>query len=222
MRRTLLITGVLALTVLAGCTSPTNQTGAEGTFELLISDQPADIEDFSSLTVTFSEARVFPAEAADEPANETDAAANDTEEDVNESENADFRTIDINGRSVDLTTVIGMNATSIVNASLPAGNYSKIELHVTQAVGIVNGSQVSVKVPSEKLQITKSFEISPNTTTSFVFDIHVVKRGRAGGYILRPVITASGVVGEGVEQPATGGRPAEIPEQGGPANTPGT
>jgi hypothetical protein len=231
MTRRILI-ALLAVTLLAGCTSTGG--GATGDFELLVSDQPADIGDFSSLTVTFSEARVFPASASDadtdddtnETDEEADEPANETEQDVNETDDADeseYRTIDISGRSVDLTTVIGMNATSLVNASLPTGNYSKIELHVTEAVGMVNGSEVNVKVPSEKLQLTKSFTISPNTTTSFVFDIHVVKRGMRGDYILRPVITASGVVGDDVEEPQRRGGDQDGPDRddGRPNSTDG-
>jgi hypothetical protein len=50
--------------------------------------------------------------------------------------------------------------------------------------------------------LTKPFEIKPNSTTSFVFDIQVVLRGNQQnnqGYILKPVISESGVAGEDVE-----------------------
>lgn len=187
MNRPILIVALLVTTLIAGCTSLSTETGE---FELLVSDQPAAIGDFSSLDVTLSESRIFP----DNTTNET------------------YETLAIDNRTVDLTTLLGTNASSLINTSLEAGTYEKIELHVADATGVVDGQQTDVMVPSEKLQITNTFTISANRTTTFVFDIHVVRRGQgpgAGGYILRPVISESGVVGDDVEEPDRVGRPAD-------------
>lgn len=171
----------LFLAVIAsGCINST--TSSKGDFDLLVSDRPAAIDDFDSLDVTFTKARVS------------------REESTNSSEN--FTEISVDGKTVDLTRVKGAKAQSLVNTSLETGNYSKIELHTSNVEGVVNGSSVEVKLPSEKLQITKNFMVAPNRTTSFVFDIQVVLRGNAQnnqGYILKPVISESGVVGEDVE-----------------------
>ncbi|MDY6789583.1 MAG: DUF4382 domain-containing protein [Candidatus Nanohaloarchaea archaeon] len=169
---------VLAL-ILAGCTAP--QTGGEGKFELLVSDAPAAIDDFDSLEVSFSEARVFKGEGGNES----------------------FESIDIEGRTVDLTQVKGARAKSLLNTTLETGTYTKIELHASDNRGIVNGEEVAVKIPPGKLMITKDFEIKPDKTTEFVFDIQVVLRGNQRnnqGYILKPVISKSGVVGKDVER----------------------
>lgn len=177
MKRTALL-GLLAAVALAGCTG--GGSTAQGSFELLVSDQRAAIGDFDSLTVTFSEARVF-------------TGANDSME-----------TFDISGEQVDLTRVQGTAASSILNASLDTGNYSGIQLMVSDVDGVVNGSDVAVKLPSERLHITKPFTVTPNSTTRFVFDIQVVLRGNQRqnqGYILKPVISESGVVGEDVPEP---------------------
>lgn len=179
---------VLAVVAVAGCTHSGPDAG-NGSFELLISDRPAAIDDFGSLTVTFDEARVFPA-----------------------GENASMETIDISGKQVDLTQVKGAKAASLVNTSLAAGTYTKIELSAENVEGVVNGSSVDVKLPSEKLQLTKPFTVGPNTTTSFVFDIQVVLRGNAQhnqGYILKPVISESGVAGEDVEVERSSGKPED-------------
>lgn len=177
--------------VASGCS--TQQNPESGQFELLISDAPAAIDDFDYLNTSFSQARVFP-----------ENQSNDTYTEIN-TEN----------RTVDLTRVKGAKAESLVNSSLEAGNYSKIEIHVSDIEASVNGSDVEVKLPSEKLQITKPFSISQNTTTSFVFDIQVVLRGNEQnnqGYILKPVISESGVAGEDVEIERTG-KPEEAGEQ---------
>lgn len=55
-----------------------------------------------------------------------------------------------------------------------------------------------VKLPSERLQIVRPFEIVAGEGVEFVFDINVIRRGD-GEYILQPVIGESGVVGEDVE-----------------------
>lgn len=173
-----------------------------GSLELLISDQQGDIADFSYLNVSFDEARVFRTTA-----NNTTA----------------YQTIDLTStRTVDLTRVTGAKARSLINTSLETGTYQKMELMVSSVEASVNGSDVTVKVPSEKLQLTKPFTITANETTSFVFDIMVVLRGNQRvnqGYILRPVISQSGTAGEDVEveragPPSDGGPPADA----GPGN----
>lgn len=170
---------LLAAVAVSGCTAFGT---AQGSFELLVSDRPAVIDDFDSLTVTFSEARVFT------------------------GENESVETFDVQGQQVDLTQVQGAKAASLLNTTLPAGNYSGIQLMASDVTGVVNGSTVQVKLPSERLHITKPFTVTPNSTTRFVFDIQVVLRGnqRANqGYILKPVISESGVVGEDVPEPGT-------------------
>ena len=88
---------------------------------------------------------------------------------------------------------------AVFDGELPAGSYEKIELYVSAIEGIVEGEEVAVKLPSEKLQITNGFEITSDESVSFVFDINVVKRGQNNGYILKPVISGSGVAGRDVD-----------------------
>ncbi|MFP4633255.1 MAG: DUF4382 domain-containing protein, partial [Halobacteriales archaeon] len=183
----LLVLLVLAAT-LTGCLDGSDE-GQAGTFELMVSDQPNAIEDFEHLNVTFSEARVFAEGADNETDNESD---NETDNQSDNESDEGFETIDIEGETVDLTTVVGDRATSIANVSLEEGNYSKVELHVDSTEGTVDGEQADVKVPSNKLMITKNFTIEANETTSFVFDIQVVEKGN-GGYNLLPVVSESGV-----------------------------
>jgi len=81
----------------------------------------------------------------------------------------------------------------------------------------IDNSSVDVKLPSGKLQLTKSFTVAPNQTTEFVFDIQAVQRGTQG-IILRPVISQSGTVGEDVEinRKEMGSRPeSQGPEEAG-------
>ncbi|WP_200531247.1 DUF4382 domain-containing protein [Halorubrum sp. LN27] len=216
-----------------------------GNFRLLISDAPADIDDFDQLNVTLDEARIFEASEGDdeddEEENDADEdegeqAGNETEEDdspngtADEDDDADedpddggdeeadadeededddeddeseddrgFTVVALDGATVDLTQVIEEDAIAVFDGEIPAGSYEKIELSVTAVEGLVDGEEVDVKLPSEKLQITNGFEVTPDEPVSFVFDINVVKRGPNNGYILQPVISGSGVAGRDVE-----------------------
>lgn len=150
-----------------------------GIFQLLISDAPADIGDFRSLVVTFSHARIFKVEA-------------------NDSETG-FEIRDLNYSQANLTELVGEKALPILNTSLEAGKYSKIELHIEEIKAVlISNETAAVIIPSEKLQIVKPFEITSNETTKFVFDINVVRKGQSYEYNLLPVIAKSGVVGEDV------------------------
>lgn len=169
------LTALLAFVVIAsGCTAgPSASTEETGNFELYVSDQPADISDFEYLNVTIGEARIF-------------------SENFSDSNDSSFRTFDVN-RTVDLTQVVGDKREKILEDELEPGTYQKVELHTADILGVAENRSVDVKVPSEKLMITKEFEVVVNETTEFVFDINVVRKGQ-GGYNLLPVISESGVV----------------------------
>ncbi|AOW81096.1 hypothetical protein HTSR_1932 [Halodesulfurarchaeum formicicum] len=223
-RRKLLAVGAgVGVSLLAGCTGDTN--GSEtGTFRLLVSDQPADIADFDRLDVTLDSARVFEGEAGTtteaEPTKTTSAPETTTEETTTQEDgttettveaetttttgtetDADergFFRLDLEGKTVDLTQVVGEDAISVFDGELETGTYNKIELEVAAVEGIVDGEEVPVKVPSEKLQIVKPFEVTADEPVEFVFDINVIKKG-PNGYNLLPVISESGVAGRDVE-----------------------
>ncbi len=170
-----------SITVKTASPSPVTPPPGSGTtpppatvnFRLLVSDAPANIGDFDSLVVAFSKARVFQTEAK-------------------------YRDIELNNTSVDLTTVTDQKAVEVANEYLESGNYTKIELYASSVTGIVGGKNVEVKIPSNKLQIVKPFEIGGSSPVKFVFDINVVKTGQ--GYNLLPVIGTSGKVGKDISE----------------------
>ncbi|MFH1235163.1 MAG: DUF4382 domain-containing protein, partial [Candidatus Diapherotrites archaeon] len=167
--------GVLfvALVLLLGCASqpPAGQVPT-GKLVLLVSDEEANIGDFSSVNVTFDSARIF-----------------------FEDENKGFKEMPLNGAKADLAQLIGENTVPVGEFQLEAGSYSKIELEVQSIEAVlISGDAADVKIPSEKLIVTKPFTIDANTETRFVFDIQVVKKGQLYEYNLLPNIAKSGVV----------------------------
>ena len=173
-------------------------------FRLLISDLPADIGDFDSLNVSFDSARIFDGgeesdmDGADEEADDEPADSNAASGDGVDRRRG-FYILDLDDATVDLTQVVGDKAIGVFEGELSEGQYNKIELYVSAIEGIVDGDEAEVRVPSEKLQLTSSFEIRADEPVEFVFDINVVKRGPNNGYNLQPVISQSGVNGTDVE-----------------------
>ncbi len=124
-----------------------------------------------------------------EPANES----TDEEMDDEKKGGDDWITHDVDSRSVDLTQLRGDNATLLDSPELPAGNYSKVFVSISDInATLADGISVNVKLPSNKLQLNKGFTLEPNGTVSFVYDITVFEAGNSGKYILKPVISQSG------------------------------
>lgn len=140
------------------------------------------------------------AEEDDESEDDENGEEEDEDDEAeDDEEDRGFTVVDLEGATVDLTRVIEKDATAVFDGEIPAGSYEKVELAVSKVEGVVDGEAVDVKLPSEKLQITNGFEVTPEEPVSFVFDINVVKRGQNNGYILKPVISGSGVAGRDVE-----------------------
>ena len=145
-----------------------NGDPGKGHVMMAIGKSKDSISDFDHLNVTFYKARIF--------------------EMANNSTEANWTDVELDNVTVDLTNLTATNETIVGNLSLDAGNYTKIELYVSDVVGIVNGQQVEVFVPSGKLKIVGAFEVKANETLELTFDINVVQRGHRAVYNLLPVI----------------------------------
>ncbi len=162
------VLGVLPL-VAGACTG----TDDDANFRFLISDDVNAIDDFSSVNVTISKIGI---QRAGDSESWLEFVPDTTE--------------------VDLKPLVGENALEIWSGNLTPGEYSKAFIYVSEVNGILTpelgGEKASVKLPSEKLHISRPFVIVEGTTTSFVYDIAVVKAGQSGQYILLPQIAQSG------------------------------
>ncbi|QCS40920.1 DUF4382 domain-containing protein [Natrinema versiforme] len=106
---------------------------------------------------------------------------------------------DVDERTVDLTELKGANASMIDEFDLPAGDYEKVFIYVSDTEGVLNdGSTTRVKLPSSKLQLNSKFTVGDGERVDFVYDIAPHKAGKSGKYILKPVISESGT-GDKVE-----------------------
>ncbi|MEF8775122.1 MAG: DUF4382 domain-containing protein [Haloarculaceae archaeon] len=159
---------------------------------------------------------------------EVEVAETAEEDGDSEDESAGWIERDVDNRTVDLTELTGPNATLIDTPEMPAGKYTKVFVYVSDVEGVLeDGSEVAVKLPSERLHLNTPFEVAAQESVDFVFDISVHKAGKSGKYMLKPVASASGV-----DQPieAVGGsdggpeeaRPDAGPEEGDSPEAGGT
>ncbi len=206
-------------------TTPTDgSSGETGAVHFYVSDEPNAIEDFDHLNVSISAvglhrvdggatetATPTPANGTRTPANGTATPGDEADAEEDETEGGDGREGDaewveyeVNG-TVDLTELVGANATKLDVLEAPAGTYDEVFVYVEEIDAVLeNGEAVNVKLPSEKLHIDKRFEVGDGESVEFVFDISVHKAGKSGKYILKPVVSQSGTDDE-VEIDESGG-----------------
>jgi hypothetical protein len=150
--------------------------GGEDNFRLLISDEVNAIEDFEHLYVTISSIGVH------------QGGESGVWHVLDPEPDPDGDGID----GLDLKPLTGPNAIAIWSGTLPDGEYTKVFIHVDSIQGIlIGGDEIEMKLPSNKLQISKPFTIS-DSVVEFVYDITVVQAGKSGKYVLKPQIAESG------------------------------
>ena len=151
--------------------APSPQPIPEGNFVFLISDDVNAIEDFQSLNISITKIGL-----------------------QLEDEARQWIELDPEVEAVDLTLLQGDKAQEIWRGNVPEGQYTKVFIHVTSVQGVLKetGQTVEVKLPSQKLRISKPFEVTSGSVVSFVYDVTVVKAGKSGQYILKPQVAQSG------------------------------
>ena len=151
--------------------TPSPQPSPEGNFVFLISDDVNAIDEFQSLNISVSKIGLQLG-----------------------GEAGKWIEFDPEVGVVDLTLLRGDKAQELWRGNIPEGQYTKVFIHVTSVQGVMKETErmVEVELPSQKLQISKVFDVSADTVTSFVYDVTVVKAGKSGQYILKPQLEQSG------------------------------
>ena len=104
-------------------------------------------------------------------------------------------------KDFDLTLLPGEETQELWRGNVPEGEYYKVVIHVSRVYGVLKttGGVLDIKLSSNKLQISKAFQVSAGNVTSFTYDLTVVKTGNArngGKYILKPQAGESGAIQE--------------------------
>jgi hypothetical protein len=152
-------------------------TNPEGNFILLISDDVNAINDFESVNISISKVGLY------------------------SSDTRKWIEFEPEIQEVDLTILQGEKTQQVWRGDIPVGEYSKIFIYVDDIRGVlkenIQGADqpVEIKLPSNKLQISKSFQITAGEVTSFIYDLTVIATGNEQSgirYILKPQIDESG------------------------------
>jgi hypothetical protein len=144
-----------------------------GNFILLVSDAPNAIGDFRSLTMTISKVYLQSKGTGSDGWFEFEPVL----------------------PTVDLTQLQGDAFQEVWRGSVPPGDYQKVVIYTTDVTGVlVSGQQQTVKLPSDKLQVSVPFSIGTDSPVSFTFDVTVFATGNSGKYILTPQADQSGAV----------------------------
>lgn len=147
----------------------------EGNFAFLISDEVNAISDFKSVNVSISKISLLRSGDAGQ--------AIEFKPELSE---------------VDLTLLQGEATQEIWRGNIPEGEYTGISIEVSNVLGILKetGQEVEIKLPGQKLHISKSFQVSADADvlTTFTYDITVIATGgpKNAKYILKPQVDQSG------------------------------
>jgi hypothetical protein len=150
----------------------TPPVAGQGNFVFLVSDEPNDIGDFTSLTVTVDHVALLKKDGDSEA----------------------WIVFTPVVKEFDLTKLIGAASQELWRGDVPEGEYTKIEVFTSAVKGtLTTGEIIDIKLPSDKLQIGIPFSVGSANVTSFTFDITVNKTSQgAGKYILKPQAGESG------------------------------
>ncbi len=100
-------------------------------------------------------------------------------------------------KECDLTLLPGEKTQELWRGQIPEGTYTKIFAYISEVNGVLKstGEEINVKLPSGKLQLANSFQVTTDNITHFTFDITIVKTGQVGSgkYLLKPQASGSGV-----------------------------
>jgi hypothetical protein len=146
---------------------------ANGNFFFLVSDEVNAISDFTNLNVAIEKVGLF-------------------------KNSGDRQWIEFvpEVKQFDLALLPGSETQELWRGDVPEGDYSKVVIYVGSVQGTLksNGATIDIKLPSNKLQLSKTFQVSAGIVTSFTYDLTVVNAGNARKvkYILKPQIGESG------------------------------
>jgi len=147
---------------------------SEGNFVFLMSDDVNAIGDFDSLNVSVSKVGLLLG-----------------------GESGQWVEFETEVKEVDLTLLQGDKTQEIWRGNVPEGQYTKVFIYVTDVRGVLKetGQTVEVMLPGQKLHISKSFQVTADTVTSFTYDLTVIATGSPQSgikYILKPQVDQSG------------------------------
>jgi hypothetical protein len=191
---------ITALTI-AGCPGTGSSSAGQGTLRLLITDKPFPFEFIQEARVTITKVEVRAAEdesAADESADEgavdeggtddaADADAGDPNDgsarnaagdgagDEDDDAGSPFIVVYEGEKSFDLLQLRNGKTDLLADATLPAGRYTQMRIHVTEGLVVLNdGREFPLRVPSGEqtgIKLHFEFEVADGEQAQLLLDV---------------------------------------------------
>jgi hypothetical protein len=181
-RRWLLAFGGLALVV--SCNGSSHHSGGSGTVQVHLTDAPIDLSTVQSVTVTITGVLVY--------GGGSDAM-------MPQVDGGGAIALVTHPETFDLLTLTGGATALLASGEVPAGSYQRIRLEISSAtLTYKDGSQVPLKIDSNKVDVPIPFHVAVDQTTGMTLDFNAgasvqVNDTASGTLILRPVVTPVGM-----------------------------
>jgi hypothetical protein len=184
MRHRTVIFAALALVsafTLCGCggSATARLDGGRGRIEIHLTDAPIDLSDIASVLVTLTGVIVYPADS-DPSGAELDAGP---------------ILLSAHPQSFDLLTLTGGATELLAAGEVPAGDYARIRLEVSEASLVWRDGRVEpLRITPGKVDVPIRFHVARGDTTGVTLDFDAaasvqVNEPSSGESILRPVVT---------------------------------
>jgi uncharacterized protein DUF4382 len=160
-----------------------------GTLNVRLTDAPIDLSNVQSVNVTLTGVIVYPED--EDVEFEVPEVGKNMEQETQTSP----ITLLSHPATFDLLTLTGGVSTLLASGEVPAGEYSRIRLEISDAeILYKDGTMAPLKIDSNKVDIPIQFKLAVNEDQSITLDFDAaasvqVNETGTGSLILRPVVT---------------------------------
>jgi Domain of unknown function (DUF4382) len=197
MRRLLFLLPFLTILSVLLFTSACNQSSGgthhssgTGTLNVLLTDAPIDLSNVQSVNVTLTGVIVYPED------DDVEFEVPEVGKDMEQETQTHPITLLSHPATFDLLTLTGGVSTLLASGEVPAGEYSRIRLEISDAqIVYKDATSATLKIDSNKVDIPIQFKLAVNEDQSITLDFDAaasvqVNETGSGSLILRPVVTA--------------------------------
>jgi len=177
--RAVLLAGCLVLALACSSGSASVHAGT-GTVQIHLTDAPLDLSTVEKVEVTITDVIVYPGDDA------SDMAAVDSRGPI---------VLVTHPETFDLLTLTGGATTLLASGEVPAGDYQRIRLEISDAtLTYKDGTTAPLKLDSGKVDIPIGFHVAADTVNPLTLDFDAgasvqVNETATDTLILRPVVT---------------------------------
>ena len=161
-----------------------------GTLNVHLTDAPIDLSNVQSVNVTLTGVIVYPED------DDVEFEVPEVGKNMEHETGAAPISLLSHPATFDLLTLTGGVSTLLASGEVPAGEYSRIRLEISDAeIVYQDGAMAPLKIDSNKVDIPIQFKLAVNEDQSITLDFDAaasvqVNETGTGSLILRPVVTA--------------------------------